>query len=245
MKKYWVVQKVIAFFPIDDVVHVLWVWHECQMFTHVLLLTLNLKIKKKVDASQRSSFAIMIRTWRILKSIFAIFCFINSKKGRKQRKLKQRKLRRVYDRNVVKKKCQNWFARFRDGDFSVKDAHHFGRPSKIDDNEMKVLQAFNGLEACYRSKSDAHWKCSWPFEIARLHKEARCLGTAWVERNSSDESHERLRSTHQTRRKRSVLEVYDHGQKWMFITISTEKEVEVGEMKHRKGKQRRSSIKRT
>ena len=43
--------------------------------------------KKKVDAI-RSSFvlAIVIRTWRILKSTFAIFCFITSKKGRKQLK---------------------------------------------------------------------------------------------------------------------------------------------------------------
>jgi len=54
------------------------------------------------------------------------------------------KLRRVYGRNVVKKRqCQNWFARFRDGDFSIKDAHRSGRPSKIDDNEMKALVQTN------------------------------------------------------------------------------------------------------
>jgi len=49
-----------------------------------LLLTLNLKTKKKVDAIW-SSFvlAIVVRTWRILKNIFAIFCFITSKKGKK------------------------------------------------------------------------------------------------------------------------------------------------------------------
>jgi len=41
-----------------------------------------------------------------------------------------------------KRQCQNWFARFRDGDFSVKDAHHSGRPSKIDD-EMKALVQTN------------------------------------------------------------------------------------------------------
>jgi len=54
------------------------------------------------------------------------------KKGKKARE----KLRRVYGRNVVKKhQCQNWFARFRDSDFSVKDAHRSDRPSKIDDDE--------------------------------------------------------------------------------------------------------------
>ena len=49
-----------------------------------LLLTLNLKTKKKVDAIW-SSFvlAIVVRTWRILKNIFTIFCFITSKKGKK------------------------------------------------------------------------------------------------------------------------------------------------------------------
>jgi len=58
------------------------------MFMRVLLLTLNLKTKKKVDAI-RSSFVLAIvvrKIWRILKSIFAIFCFITSKKRKKQLK---------------------------------------------------------------------------------------------------------------------------------------------------------------
>jgi len=41
------------------------------------------------------------------------------------------------------KKCQNWFARFRDDDFSVKDANRSGRPSKIDNDEMKALMQAN------------------------------------------------------------------------------------------------------
>jgi len=40
-----------------------------------------------------------------------------------------------------KNQCQNWFARFRDGDFSVKDA--YGRLFKIDDDEMKALVQAN------------------------------------------------------------------------------------------------------
>jgi len=32
---------------------------------------------------------------------------------------------------------------FRDGDFSVKDTHRSGRPSKIDDDEMKALVQTN------------------------------------------------------------------------------------------------------
>jgi len=50
---------------------------------------------------------------------------------------------------------------------------------------------------------------------------------------------ERPRSSHQTRRKHSVLEAYDYGRRKMFTTMSAEKEVRVGEVKHRKGKQRR------
>ena len=68
--------------------------------------------------------------------------FYYFKKGKKARE----KLRRVYGRNIVKKRqCQNWFARFRDGDFSIKDAHRSGgdRPSKIDDDEMKALVQAN------------------------------------------------------------------------------------------------------
>jgi len=53
-------------------------------------------------------------------------------------------LRRIYGRNVVKKRqCQHWFARFRDDDFSVKDVHRSSRPSKIDDDEMKALVQAN------------------------------------------------------------------------------------------------------
>jgi len=69
--------------------------------------------------------------------------FYYFKKGKKTTEARE-KLRRVYGRNVVKKcQCQIWFARFRDDDFSVKDAHRSGRPSKIDDDEMKTLVQAN------------------------------------------------------------------------------------------------------
>jgi len=69
--------------------------------------------------------------------------FYYFKKGKKATEARE-KLRRVYGRNVVKKRqCQNWFAQFRDGDFSVKDAHRSGRLSKIDDDEMKALMQAN------------------------------------------------------------------------------------------------------
>jgi len=74
------------------------------------------------------------------------YYFKKEKKGKQGKSLRQKyhqKTRRIYGRNVVKKRqCQNWFARFRDGDFSIKDAHRSGKPSKIDD-EMKALVQAN------------------------------------------------------------------------------------------------------
>jgi len=67
--------------------------------------------------------------------------FYYFKKGKKATETRE-KLRRVYGRNVVKKR-QCWFARFCDGDFLIKDAYHSGRPSKIDDDEMKALVQAN------------------------------------------------------------------------------------------------------
>ena len=67
--------------------------------------------------------------------------FYYFKKGRKQ--LKQGKSCVEFTAEMSKNQCQNWFARFRDGDFSVKDAHRSDRPSKIDDDEMKALVQAN------------------------------------------------------------------------------------------------------
>jgi len=69
---------------------------------------------------------------------------------------------RVYGRNVVKKRqCQNWFTRFRDGELSVKDAHRSGRPSKIEDDEMKALVQAN--EHSTVRKLATALKVSWKF----------------------------------------------------------------------------------
>jgi len=244
MKKYWVVQKVIAFFPIDDVVHVLWAWHECQMFTRVFLLTLNLKIKKKVDASQRSSFAIMVRTWRILKSIFAIFCFINSKKGRKQ--LKQRK------------SCVEFMT-----EMSSKKSARTGSPDSV----MVIFQSktlitpvdlprLTTMKWKY-CKYSTVWKLATALKampVGSVHGHLKSLG--FIKKLDVWGPHE-LKEIHLTNRmsvcdqliKREENDPFLKcmimgNEKWMFITISAEKEVGVGEVKHRKGKQRRSSIKR-
>jgi len=114
------------------------------MFMRVLLLTLNLKTKKKVDAI-RSSFvlAIVVRTWRILKSIFAIFCFITSKKRRKQLKQGKHCVEFTAEMSSKNASASTGSPEFRDDDFSVKDVHRSSRPSKIDDDEMKALVQAN------------------------------------------------------------------------------------------------------
>jgi len=206
--------------------------------------------KKKLTRFQ-SSFVltIVVRTWRILKNIFAIFCFITSKKGRKQ--LKQGKsLRRVYGRNVKKRQCQNWFARFRDSDFLVK-AHCSDRPSKIDDDEMKALVQANKHSTV--RKLAAALKVS----VGSVHGHLKSLG--FVKKLDVWVPHE-LKEIHLTNR----MNVYDQfikreendpflkcmgDEKWIVYnnqslfttTMLVEKEVGVGEVKHRKDKQRRST----
>ena len=46
----------------------------------------------------------------------------------------------VYGDNVIKvRKCQQWFAKFRSGDFDLSDRPRSGRPSDIDINALKAL----------------------------------------------------------------------------------------------------------
>ena len=37
------------------------------------------------------------------------------------------------------RQCQNWFARFRSGDFDLKDAPRSGRPTEVDDDNIKAM----------------------------------------------------------------------------------------------------------
>ncbi|EFN84366.1 Histone-lysine N-methyltransferase SETMAR, partial [Harpegnathos saltator] len=37
------------------------------------------------------------------------------------------------------RQCQNWFARFRSGDFSLKNAQRSGRPVEVDETRIKAI----------------------------------------------------------------------------------------------------------
>ncbi|XP_029679587.1 histone-lysine N-methyltransferase SETMAR-like [Formica exsecta] len=50
------------------------------------------------------------------------------------------KLRKVYgDDALQERQCQNWFKKFRAGDFDLKDAPRSGRPTEVDDDKIKAL----------------------------------------------------------------------------------------------------------
>ena len=51
-----------------------------------------------------------------------------------------KKLCAVYgDEALKERQCKNWFAKFRSGDFSLKDEKHHGRPVEVDDVLIKAI----------------------------------------------------------------------------------------------------------
>ena len=52
-------------------------------------------------------------------------------------------LKKLYDvyggKSSTECQCQNWFARFRFGDFDFKDTPRFGRPTEVEDDKMKAM----------------------------------------------------------------------------------------------------------
>lgn len=46
----------------------------------------------------------------------------------------------MYGEEALKERqCQNWFIKFRSGDFSLKDKQRSGRPNQVDDNQIKAI----------------------------------------------------------------------------------------------------------
>ena len=51
-----------------------------------------------------------------------------------------KKLYDVYgEKSLTECQCQNWFARFRSGDFVLKDAPRSGRPTEVDDDKIEAM----------------------------------------------------------------------------------------------------------
>ena len=65
-----------------------------------------------------------------------LYYFRKSKNAVQARK----KLYDVYgEKSLTERQCQNWFARFRSGDFYLKDAPRSGRSTEVDDDKMKAM----------------------------------------------------------------------------------------------------------
>ena len=55
----------------------------------------------------------------------------------------QKKLYDVYgEKSSTERQCQNWFTRFRSGDFDLKDALRSVRPTEVDDDKIKLPSKF-------------------------------------------------------------------------------------------------------
>ena len=51
-----------------------------------------------------------------------------------------KQLRDVYGDEALKdRQCQNWFDKFRSGDFSLKDEQRSDRPNEVDDDQIKAI----------------------------------------------------------------------------------------------------------
>ena len=52
----------------------------------------------------------------------------------------RKKLYDFYDeKSLTERQCQNWFARFRSGDFDLKDAPRSGSPTEVYDDKIKAM----------------------------------------------------------------------------------------------------------
>ena len=51
--------------------------------------------------------------------------------------------KKLYDlhgeKSLTERQCQNWFARFRSGDFDLKDSPRARRPIEVDDDKIKAM----------------------------------------------------------------------------------------------------------
>ena len=65
-----------------------------------------------------------------------LYYFRKSKNAMQARK----KLYDVYgEKSLIEHQCQNWFARFRSGDFDLKDARRSGGPTEVDNDKVRVM----------------------------------------------------------------------------------------------------------
>ena len=78
-----------------------------------------------------------VEKWKIKRNIIVYFAFLFKGKNASQA---HKKLCAVYgDEALKERQCQNWFDKFRSGDFSLKDEKRFGRPVEVNDDLIKAI----------------------------------------------------------------------------------------------------------
>ena len=84
-----------------------------------------------------------------------------------------KKLSAVYGNEASKERqCQNWFAKFRSGNFSLKNAQRSGRPVEDDETHIKatidsdrhsttreIAEKLNASHTCIQTKIKTAWIC--------------------------------------------------------------------------------------
>ena len=90
--------------------------------------------------------------------------------------------KRLYDvfgeKSLTERQCQNWFARFRSGDFDLKDAQRSGRPTEVDVDKIKAIIENNRHSTTpeiAEKLNISHTRCVRKVSDLRLYLRARAL----------------------------------------------------------------------
>ena len=73
------------------------------------------------------------------KEHFRHILYYHFRKGKNAEQV-AKKLRSEYgDKALKERQCQNWFRKFRSGDFSLKDEPRSGRPNEVDVDQINSI----------------------------------------------------------------------------------------------------------
>ena len=111
-------------------------------------------MRLKKDLSKLVSFCVAILTLKMeeKEQYFWHIMLYYFKKGKNATET-QKKVCAVYGEGAVTDQtCQKWFAKFRDGDFSLDDAPWLGRPVEVDSDQIETLIENN---QCYTMQERA------------------------------------------------------------------------------------------
>ena len=78
--------------------------------------------------------------WHPTKSKVREYLLVNGERQVTKHSASSKKLYDVYgEETLTERQCQNWFARFRFGDFDLKDSTRSGHQTEVDDDKIKAM----------------------------------------------------------------------------------------------------------